>query len=113
MEISTHLNRIIRNTYEEMERDSRMRDMKETSVLQNSVNRDMENCNEKSGKKSSTEADFLQNYNPPVEQLVEMERRVEEEHLQMANISRGGNNNGDGDIQWGAAHLRQWNNGGG
>ena len=43
MEISTYLNRIISKTNEVMEMDSRLRDMEETSVLQNSVNRDMEN----------------------------------------------------------------------
>lgn len=78
--------------------DSKTRDTEETSILQNSVNRDMENWNEKSGNNSSTEADFLQNYNSPVNQLVKMESRVEEKLSLMANIHRAGNNNGDDDI---------------
>ena len=92
--IATYLNRIIRNTYEEMEMDSRVRDMEETSVRQNSVNRDMENRNEESGINPSIEADTRHKHNSPVDQLVEMDGRMEEEHSQMANAHRAGNNNG-------------------
>ena len=83
LEITTYLNRIIRNTYEEMGMDPRMRDTEETGILQNSGNRNMENRNEESGKKLSTGADLLQNYNSPAEQFVVMENRMDEDHSQM------------------------------
>ena len=58
LEISAFLNRIISKTNEEIEMDSKMRDMEETSIMQNSFNRDMENRNEELGRNSSTEADI-------------------------------------------------------
>ena len=45
----------------------------------------------------STEADIVHNYNYPVDQLEEMDGRIEEEHSQRAIGHRAGNNNGDGD----------------
>ena len=67
LEIAPFLNRIIRNTYEEMEMDSRRRDTEETSVWQNSAHIDMDNRNEESGNNLSTEAEIVHNYNYPVD----------------------------------------------
>ena len=90
--------------------DSRLRDTEETSVPQNLVNKDMENRNEESGNNSSTEADIVHNYNYPVDQLGEIDSRVEEEISQRANAHRAGNNNGDGDIAGNSASgpVKQW-----
>ena len=71
--------------------------MEETSVWHNSTNSEMENRNEELGNNLSTEADIVHNYNYPVDQLVEIDSRVEEELSQRANAHRAGNNNGDGD----------------
>ena len=95
-EIATFLNRIISKTNKEMKMDFRQRDTEETSVWQISVNREMEIQNEEAGNNLSTDADIVHNYNYPVDQLVEIDSRVEEELSQRANAHRAGNNNGDG-----------------
>ena len=110
LEIAAYLNRIISKTNEETKMDSRRRNMEETSIPQSPVNRDMENRYEESGINPLIEADTRHKYNSPVDQLAVMDNRVEEEHSQMANAHRAGDNNGDVDIVGNSTSgpVKQW-----